>query len=142
MSSSLSSGQRYKFTNVKGGTILDLSGGDNRSLIGYEDHGGDNQRWILENGNDNQWFIKNAQSGQYINVDGQPQNGAALIVGGDQFVWNIWPDERDQSHFRIFDPNTDLNFDLADHGNPTPGTKVQLWDKTPGKGQTWIIEEA
>jgi hypothetical protein len=60
----IQSGQTYKITNVKGGTIIDLSGGDNKSsqynlhglqfrstdsapVIGYEDHNGPNQRVIV-----------------------------------------------------------------------------------------------
>lgn len=38
------SGGTYKLINAKGGTVLDLSGGDNRSIIGYGFHGGDNQK--------------------------------------------------------------------------------------------------
>lgn len=34
----------YKVVNVKGGTALDLSGGDNRSIIGFNVHGQGNQQ--------------------------------------------------------------------------------------------------
>jgi len=83
--------------------------------------------------------IKSAGSGKYIGIEGNAEDGTPLVAVDNAYVWNIWPDERDNSHFRIFAPNTNKNFDLSDHGSSTPGTKVQLWDKTPGKGQTWII---
>ena len=41
----LEPGGVYRFVNVKApGSVLDLSGEDNRSCIGYEWHGGDNQK--------------------------------------------------------------------------------------------------
>jgi len=135
----IQSGETYKILNVKGRTIVDLSGGDNKSIIGYDDHGGPNQQWTFENTGSG-WTIRSAGSGKYIGIEGDPNDGTPLIAVDEPVVWDIWPDERDNSHFRIFAPNTTKNFDLSDHGSSTPGTKVQLWDKTPGKGQTWIIQ--
>ena len=41
---SVQAGKSYKITNAKGGTVLDLSGGQDQSPItGYAYHGGDNQ---------------------------------------------------------------------------------------------------
>lgn len=34
----------YTILNVKGGTALDLSGGDSRSIIGFDLHGQGNQQ--------------------------------------------------------------------------------------------------
>ena len=34
----------YKVVNVKGGTAMDLSGGDNKSIIGFTVHGQGNQQ--------------------------------------------------------------------------------------------------
>ena len=38
------SGRTYKLVNAKAGTVLDLSGTDNRQTVGYDYHGGDNQK--------------------------------------------------------------------------------------------------
>ena len=38
------SGRTYKLVNEKAGTVLDLFGADNRQTIGYDYHGGDNQK--------------------------------------------------------------------------------------------------
>ena len=38
------SGGIYKIINAKAGNCIDLSAGDNESLIGFEYHGGDNQK--------------------------------------------------------------------------------------------------
>ncbi len=41
----IQSGKAYKLTNAKGGTVLDLSGGQERGPItGYSPNGGDNQK--------------------------------------------------------------------------------------------------
>ncbi|KZP23987.1 carbohydrate-binding module family 13 protein [Athelia psychrophila] len=137
-------GQTYKITNVKASDrIIDLSGGDNKSLIGYQDKNGPNQRWILEKAQDNAewWLIKSAGSGKYINLDEgkEARDGVPLIAGDKRFAWDIKPDTEHKDHYRFFVPNTEFNFDLADHGSEVEGSKVQLWSKTRGKGQTWIL---
>jgi hypothetical protein len=40
---SIEDGQRYKITNAKGGTALDLSSDDEYTIAGWDWHGGDNQ---------------------------------------------------------------------------------------------------
>ena len=40
----LQSGRTYKLVNGKAGTVLDLSGAENRQTVGYGYHGGDNQK--------------------------------------------------------------------------------------------------
>lgn len=40
----LVSGEVYKFVNAKAGTVMDLSGEDNVSVIGYGWHDSDNQK--------------------------------------------------------------------------------------------------
>ena len=42
--SGIQSGGVYKLVNGKAGNCVDLSGGDNTSLIGFDYHGGDNQK--------------------------------------------------------------------------------------------------
>jgi hypothetical protein len=44
MSHAINSGRRYKIMNVATGFVIDLSGVDNRSIIGWYSHGGDNQK--------------------------------------------------------------------------------------------------
>jgi hypothetical protein len=44
MSATIEEGKTYKLVNAKGGTCIDLSGTDNNSIIGYNYHGGGNQR--------------------------------------------------------------------------------------------------
>ena len=37
-------GKPYILTNVATGTVMDLSGVDNTTVIGFQNHGGDNQQ--------------------------------------------------------------------------------------------------
>jgi hypothetical protein len=41
---SFKAGWPYKIANVEAGYVVDLSGFDSKSIIGWHDHGGDNQR--------------------------------------------------------------------------------------------------
>ncbi|KDQ49765.1 carbohydrate-binding module family 13 protein [Jaapia argillacea MUCL 33604] len=132
----IQSGQVYDISNVLGGTSLDLSGGDNRSIIGYGFHGGPNQKWFVERLNSG-WTFRSLGSGSYIGIQGPPQDGTPLVATQEPTEWDIWPDEQDNSKYRVFLPNTPLNWDLADHGNSAPGTLVTLWGKWEGKNQTW-----
>ncbi|KAI0660211.1 ricin B-like lectin [Cubamyces menziesii] len=140
---SLEGGQVYKITNAKGGTVLDLSGGQEHSPItGYAWHGGANQRWTLEQHGDAYRF-KNAATGLFIDVDGEPKNFAPIIASTKWSDWEIRPDHHDPSTFRVFLKGTEYCLDLSDHGNPNPGTPVTLWKKWEGgTNQTWRFEEA
>ncbi|KAL0948452.1 hypothetical protein HGRIS_011025 [Hohenbuehelia grisea] len=135
------SGGTYIFVNAKAGNCLDLSGGDNFSIIGYDNHGGDNQKWRLESDGSG-WHIQNVGTGKYLAVDGFAGDGTPVIARDEPFTWDIWPDEEDGNLNRIFVPNTRQNIDLSDHGNPTPGQPITLWDKWEGRNQCWHFQEA
>lgn len=129
-------------TNVKAGNALDLSGTDNKSIIGYGVHGGPNQQWELQR-NDQGWTFKNKATGLYLSYEGEAQNGTVIVGLQQERAWDIWPDEENQDKrvHRIFVHNTTQNIDLSNHGDPTPGTPVTLWEKTRGKNQTWIFDK-
>jgi hypothetical protein len=40
----IKSGKHYKITNIESGFVVDLSGTDGKSIIGWNDHGGVNQK--------------------------------------------------------------------------------------------------
>jgi len=139
MSFEVTSGTTYKITNVKSGTVVDLSGEDNKSIIGYPYHGGKNQQWTF-NWTGKSWTIHSASSNQYLGVEGTPTDGTRLVAVNDPFEWHIWRDEANQSTYRIFVPFTSYNLDLTNWGDATPGTPVQLWFTWAGLHQTWKIE--
>lgn len=136
----ISSGQTYKITNVKSGTVVDLSAGDNTTIIGYPDHDGSNQRWTFE-WTSGAWAIKSAGLGTYIGLSGTAANGTSLAAVSSPVTWDIWFDSVNPSNYRLFVHNTTQNWDLADFGNSTPGTHVQTWARWSGVHQTWSITQ-
>ena len=137
-------GYTYKIVNIKSATVLDLSGTDGESIIGWEWHGGDNQKWRLER-NGNQWLIQNVGTGKYLGYPGFANdlgdNSILLGVNNPQ-EWDIWRDEVISGAYRIFAHGTSLNVDLTDYGNPANGTPVALWGRTQENiNQTWRFEE-
>jgi len=141
---SVTAGGTYYLINKKAGNALDLSGGDNVSIIGYGLHDGDNQKWRLA-GDGSGWTLQNASTGKWLSIEGSIEsanNGTRVVAGSTQFAWDIWPDENDSSVHRLFIHGTRLNIDLSDHGNTTPGTPVILWGKWAGDNQCWRFEPA
>ncbi|KAI0804699.1 carbohydrate-binding module family 13 protein [Irpex lacteus] len=137
----LEPGAVYRFINAKAGNVLDLSGDDNRSCIGWEWHGGDNQRWRLEKVRDaDAWVIVNVATGGYLSITQNLVDGIQVEVTSDPTQWSIQNDEEDPSLFRFFVLNTWFNLDLADHGNPNNGTPVTVWGKWEGRNQCWRLE--
>ncbi|KAK0468610.1 ricin B lectin domain-containing protein [Armillaria novae-zelandiae] len=136
---SVDSGSTYKIRNAKSGTILDLSGVDNTAIIGYPDHNGANQQWVLT-WTGRSWTFRSVSSNQYLGLEGSAGNGTKLLAVAQPFEWHIWHDETDQTTFRVFAPNTTYNFDLWNYGDPVPGDPITLWTKWDGLHQTWRFE--
>ncbi|KIJ97464.1 carbohydrate-binding module family 13 protein [Laccaria amethystina LaAM-08-1] len=129
----------YKIVNVKGHTVIDLNSNDDRSIAGYEWHGGDNQKWVASTQN-GLWYFKSVASGRYLAIDGEASDNGAVVGSTNPFGWNIWPDEDNVNVLRICVPNTRHNVDLSDHGNPNPGTPITIWGRWKGTNQTWTFE--
>ncbi|KAI0699026.1 carbohydrate-binding module family 13 protein [Cytidiella melzeri] len=139
--SGLNSGSIYKFVNAKAGNVMDLSGSDNRSCIGYDWHGGDNQKWRLEKLRDGPgWVVQNVRHGGYLSITENLVDGVSVVCSSDPTQWDIQTDEQDSSVYRLNVLNTRMSLDLADHGNPTPGTAVTLWGQWEGRNQCWRLE--
>ncbi|KAF5347436.1 hypothetical protein D9756_011108 [Leucocoprinus leucothites] len=98
--SQVTSGQTYRITNVRSGTVVDLSGVDNHTIIGYPYHSGRNQQWTFE-WTGHSWTIRSVSSGQYLGVNGTNYaDGTGLVATSTPFEWDIWHDEADQNTFR------------------------------------------
>jgi len=141
---SAESGRTYFIINKKSGTAFDLSGADQRSVIGFTLHRGDNQKWKFQE-QDGEWTIQNRYNGKYLDVDipNVDNDGVRVIAvdnHGNPRKWTVVPDESGDG-WRIFYPGTRQNVDLSDNGNPTPGTPVTLWSEWQGQNQVWRLEE-
>ncbi|KAI0795856.1 hypothetical protein C8Q75DRAFT_744126 [Abortiporus biennis] len=124
----------YKIVNVKGGTSVDLSGGDFKSIIGYPAHDGYNQLWRFEPCGGG-FMIRslfqdgaNARKALYLTVEESLCEGTPLIVSEFPTTWKVeWIQGPENGGIvRIFWPSGNYVFDLAGWGSSEPGTKVQL----------------
>ncbi|QRW26733.1 hypothetical protein RhiXN_01328 [Rhizoctonia solani] len=108
---------------------LDLSGGDQRTILAFPLHRGDNQ--------------KKRRVRQVYHFPDDANDGKQVIATDGPREWEVrvghegvnQKDERES--IRIFHPGTDKNIDLKDHGDTTAGNIIQLWSQTPGQGQAW-----
>ncbi|KAE9404205.1 putative mannanase [Gymnopus androsaceus JB14] len=124
----IQSGLTFNIHNVKSGTVMDLSGVDNKSIIGYplDSVGGENQKWTtLWTGE--AWNFQNALTGAYLGIAGTAQDGQNLTVSTTPTGWDIWHDTVNETNYRVFIPNTSQNWDLYADGDATPGDPITLW---------------
>ncbi|KAM5531421.1 hypothetical protein V8D89_000909 [Ganoderma adspersum] len=137
----LENGKTYKITNAKGGTVLDLSGGQDQSPItGYNFSGGDNQKWVAEQ-QDQNWRFKNPATGLFIGYSGDANNNTPVKAMKNPTIWDVRPDQENPDTMRACVAGTDYCLDLSGHGNSNPGTPVTLWKKWGGANQTWRFEQ-
>ncbi|KAG1769959.1 carbohydrate-binding module family 13 protein [Suillus placidus] len=134
----------YTLRNCQGGTVADLSGGDNYSIIGYHDHNGPNQAWIFQHDGDG-WFIKSVGADKYLGIEGELDdagNGTKVVAVSSPFKWDVKDsDVEGVQGIRILLHGKHFCVDLSDKGNATEGTPVQLWASWPGANQIWAPVE-
>ncbi|KAI0251680.1 ricin B lectin domain-containing protein [Lactifluus subvellereus] len=146
-------GKQYKITNAQGGTVIDLSGSDHKSIIGWPWHDGDNQKagglrfggssWILQQEPEDggQWSLKSVETGQYLGFEGKPNDATRIVAVDQRQLWDIYPEDEDPASFRLWVRGTRLDLVLTD-GNATPGTPLQLSAACTGQNQVWKFEKA
>ncbi|KAH7910082.1 carbohydrate-binding module family 13 protein [Hygrophoropsis aurantiaca] len=144
MSASIQSGGTYVLINAQSHTALDLSGGDKRSITGWELNNGDNQKWEFYQEQDGKWTIKSKGSDLFLGIEHGREHGnyTPVVPVPHPFHWDIFHDEKDDSLFRIFVHGTTFNIDLSDKGNAADGTPVHLWTKWSGRNQCWELKPA
>ncbi|KAN0132303.1 carbohydrate-binding module family 13 protein [Lactarius tabidus] len=136
---SIKSGQRYKITNEQANLVVDLSGQDNKSIIGWESHGGENQQWILKKQDNGQWTIQSVRAQKYLGFENSPGNGTPLVGLDKPQTWDIEIlDVRPRYRLRVSGTNFVADFPLD---KLIVGTGIQLWAGWGGKNQTWVLEE-
>ncbi|KAJ7741020.1 hypothetical protein B0H16DRAFT_49119 [Mycena metata] len=138
------SGLTYRITNAKAGTVVDLSGGDNRSIIGYPYHAGPNQHVSCQPVD--------------AHLDGPCMDHPVSFVRPlPQLGWNTWRrhpphchvDPVRVRHLARRDRQSQLPHLRAQHQaqpglvqrrQPYPGYPITLWYQWAGIHQTWKFE--
>lgn len=115
----VSSGQTYLITNKKAGTACDLSGQDQKSVIGFTTQRSDNQKvrlspasfsgadpdlsaqWRVQD-TGNGWTVQNMFNQKYLDVEGPLQDGTKVVAveTANPRTWDIRPDQRDSNAYR------------------------------------------
>ncbi|PSR74593.1 hypothetical protein PHLCEN_2v9770 [Hermanssonia centrifuga] len=131
----------YTIVNAQSGTVVDLSGADNKSVIGFPQHNGKNQQWRFAPSGGG-YTIQSVSSGEYLTLD-SISDGGALRMSPFPVAWRVDSgNEENELLVRILWPNEKYALELADFGNPAPGTKVQLVSYKPEQAcQLWRMIE-
>ncbi|KAF9037429.1 hypothetical protein BDP27DRAFT_1348006 [Rhodocollybia butyracea] len=108
----------YMIENAKSGTVVDLSGTDNTSIIGYPLTAAKTKKWSTIWTGEN-WNIQSVSTGSLHTL------GISCI------------DELNATDFRIYSSNTTETWDLYNYGDPTPGDPITLWGAWAAIHQTW-----
>ncbi|KAF8257422.1 ricin B lectin domain-containing protein [Lactarius quietus] len=140
---SIKSGQRYKITNEQAQLVVDLSGADSKSIIGWTSHGGENQQWITEEQYDGQWTIRSVALQKYIALANTPKDGTALVALDEPQLWDIKIVDNGnyaKTSVKFCIRNTTLVADFP-LDKLVVGTGIQLWADWNGKNQIWVLEE-
>ncbi|KAI0668230.1 hypothetical protein C8Q78DRAFT_980638 [Trametes maxima] len=129
----------YVLLNARSGTAVDMSGMDNKTLIGYPMHGGPNQQWEFIPSGYGYVIrcVRRSAAGDplYLTTEDGLRDDAAIVASPYPVTWDV---EQTEDGIKISWPNTDFVFDLADWGSATPGTKIQLMHFKPDQpGQLW-----
>ena len=80
----------YIVRNAKSNTVIDLSGGDRKSLMGYSHHGMENQQWEFGPLGDG-WCIRSLRNGGYFTLEKGMHDGALLTTNSYPVAWAIEP---------------------------------------------------
>jgi hypothetical protein len=120
---------------MKGGTWIDISGGENVSIVGYE-------CGYLRTPEATRRFISNPQGAvNTFSAAGEPKDKQNVIATSSPYAWRVedgsWnnvvrPIPASNSHYRV---------DLSNSGSFRPGTPVQLWCRSPSINQASLLEK-
>ncbi|KAI5116578.1 hypothetical protein M0805_006734 [Coniferiporia weirii] len=77
----------YIISNIRTGTVLEVADYDNKSVIGQNRHGRENQQWTLEYLGGG-YSIRNVRSGGYLSFENLV-NGTPLIVTNYPTPWTM-----------------------------------------------------
>jgi len=108
-------------------TMMDLSGGDSKSIIGFPGHGLENQQWHFERLGAG-WSIRSVHTGSYLTIEKGLGDRFPVVANAYPVAWAAHEEpseEEDLINIRIFWPNTSYNIELLE-GSATPGAKILL----------------
>lgn len=139
------SGAKYRIVSRQSNKCLDVEGGNSSAganVLQWENNGGINQQWYLNQNSDGSYTVLSALSGMAIDVEGgSTSNGGNVIVwnsnGQDNQKW--WITDMGNGYYSIVSKNSGKSIDVE--GNSTDnGGNVLQWDYHGGTNQQWMLE--
>ncbi|KAI9441741.1 hypothetical protein H4582DRAFT_1934598 [Lactarius indigo] len=142
---SIKSGQRYKITNEQTKLVVDLHGGDHKTIMGCHLHGGANQQWITERQVNGQWAIRSVDRKKYLGVEKTLDNGTPLVGLDQPQLWDIeiLPGcDASRPSVKLCQSLNGTCF-VADFPleKLEPEAKLQVCVARGGENQVWVLEE-
>jgi len=119
--------------------VLDWNQTDLRSLIGYQSHGGDNQKWLVEDAGGGLFYLRSLKSSQpYITFTGAAASMTNLQCTNSKFAFKIIPDSLDSSCLKIVHPGNQVCLDMSGGGSSN-GNPIILYTIHTGRNQAWVF---
>ncbi|KZT08244.1 carbohydrate-binding module family 13 protein [Laetiporus sulphureus 93-53] len=130
---------KFILRNVKSGTVLDLSGADRRSILGWTVHRGHNQQWEFlpyGRGYAIRAVWRPTADPLYLSVENTNQE-PQVVASPFPTSWELHVDQRTET-VHIQWSGTSYAIELGDQGSATPGTRAQLMiGKAEEFSQSW-----
>ncbi|KAH8105195.1 ricin B lectin domain-containing protein [Cristinia sonorae] len=136
----LKTGASYVIVNKLTGFVVDLSAGDNKSVILFDLNGDSNQQWVAKKVG-SFWTFQSKATGSYLGVAGEPVAQSLVVASKDAVRWTVEPDPTCAEFSRIIHGSTNFSLDIQEKDEAVPGTKVILGEYVAEGQQSWRFEE-
>ncbi|KAI0089354.1 ricin B lectin domain-containing protein [Irpex rosettiformis] len=113
-------------------------------VFGYNWIDSDTQKWRIRKMGTGCYTLKNVGTDKFLAVLKEPNGGDIVYGTKTPTQWNFWETKIVRSACRIFVGTGNMNADLSNWGDSTPGTKIELWDwcgDNNRPNQCWFLEK-
>lgn len=126
----------YKIENVSiRDCVLDLSGVDNKTIIGFSAHGWENQQWEISPLGAG-YSIKSVHTGNYVTIESGLANGTTVVANPYPVSWVFDPSDCGKEDvWKIGWPNNALLFDMDMSGS----RHIILQSNDSSSGSRWRL---
>lgn len=141
----LSENIKYRIVNRHSGKCIDIEGRNTENganILQWQNNGGDNQLWMLEQNDDGSFIISNVLSNKALDVDGwSVENGGNIHVWeyGNQDNQKWWLTNVGEGYYSIISRFNNKSLDV-DGWSTENGGEIHQWDYYEQANQQWKFE--
>ncbi|KAF8306788.1 hypothetical protein DL93DRAFT_2101539 [Clavulina sp. PMI_390] len=129
--------QAWEFVAVDARSVLPVLIG-HTAVIGYPEHGGNNQRWTVEKAGNDTVYLKNNDGGKYLSFEGRIHAKQRLVCTDNKQAFKIILDPANNNFCMILSPDRpQLNAEV-EKGLKTPGQQI-WWYFARERAQSWAF---